>query len=131
MAALHGTILPQRVQRGPEGQGERGCHHAAIHVSEDKQAALEKAESVITKLNRMKLGQAAQKVRGESIEETLAYYDFPHAHWKRIRTNNPLERLMPVATRLRHIAGTRWGTKRYLNMDLRREMELEKKMAVA
>ena len=30
-----------------------------------------------------------------------------------------------------YIAGTRWSTKRYLNMDLLREMELEKKMAVA
>ena len=39
--------------------------------------------------------------------------------------------LMLVAARLRHIAGTRWGLKRYLNMDLLREMELEKKMAVA
>ena len=39
--------------------------------------------------------------------------------------------LMLVAARLRHIAGTRWSTKRYLNMDLLREMELEKKMAVA
>jgi transposase-like protein len=39
--------------------------------------------------------------------------------------------LMLVAARLRHIAGTRWSTKRYLNMDLLRELELEKKMAIA
>ena len=60
-----------------------------------------------------------------------------------MRTNNALERLMReirrrtrvagnfpdgqsalmlVAARLRHIAGTRWGTRRYLDMDrLRRE----------
>lgn len=120
----------------------------AIHASEDREAALEKAESVIKKLEKMKLGQAARKVR-ESIEETLAYYDFPHAHWQRIRTNNPLERimreirrrtnvvgafpdgnsaLMLVAARLRHIAGTRWSSKRYLDMDLLRELEMEKKM---
>jgi len=122
----------------------------AIHASEDREAALEKAESVIRKLEAMKLGQAARKVK-ESIEETLAYYDFPHAHWRRIRTNNPLERimreirrrtnvvgafpdgnsaLMLVAARLRHIAGTRWSSKRYLDMDLLRELELEKRMAV-
>lgn len=122
----------------------------AIHASEDREAALEKAESVIKKLDKMNLGQAARKVR-ESIEETLSYYDFPHAHWRRIRTNNPLERimreirrrtnvvgafpdgnsaLMLVAARLRHISGTRWSSKRYLNMDLLREMEMEKKMAV-
>lgn len=123
----------------------------AIHASEDREAADEKVASVVRKLKSMKLGQAAQKVE-ESIHETLVYYDFPSAHWRRIRTNNPLERimreirrrtnvvgafpdgnsaLMLVAARLRHIAGTRWSSKRYLNMDLLREMELEKKMAVA
>jgi len=123
----------------------------AIHASEDREAALEKAASVIEKLEKMKLRQAAQKIK-ESIHETLSYYDFPCAHWRRIRTNNPLERimreirrrtnvvgafpdgnsaLMLVAARLRHIAGTRWSTKRYLNMDLLRELELEKKMAAA
>lgn len=123
----------------------------AIHASEDKEAALEKAGSVIQKLEKMKLHQAAKKIR-ESIDETLTYYDFPPAHWRRIRTNNPLERimreirrrtnvvgafpdgnsaLMLVAARLRHIAGTRWSTKRYLNMDLLKEQEMEKQMAVA
>ena len=64
------------------------------------------------------------------------------AHWRHIETNNPLERvmreirrrtrvvgsfpdgnaaLMLVAARLRHIAGTSWGTRRYLNTDLLRE----------
>jgi len=123
----------------------------AIHASEDREAALAKVTSIIEKLEKMKLRQAAQKIK-ESIDQTLSYYDFPSAHWRRIRTNNPLERimreirrrtnvvgafpdgnsaLMLVAARLRHIAGTRWSTKRYLNMDLLREMELEKKMAVA
>ena len=123
----------------------------AIHASEDRSAAQEKAESVIKKLKKMKLAEASQRVE-EGIQETLSYYDFPSAHWRRIRTNNPLERIMKeirrrtnvvgafpdgnsalmlVAARLRHIAGTRWSSKRYLNMDLLREMELEKKMAVA
>lgn len=123
----------------------------AIHASEDKEAALEKAGSVLQKLEKMKLHQAAKKIR-ESLDETLTYYDFPPAHWRRIRTNNPLERimreirrrtnvvgafpdgnsaLMLVAARLRHIAGTRWSTKRYLNMDLLKEQEMEKQMEVA
>lgn len=123
----------------------------AIHASEDREAAREKAASVIEKLEKMKLREAARKIK-ESIEETLAYYDFPCAHWRRIRTNNPLERimreirrrtnvvgafpdgnsaLMLIAARLRHIAGTRWSTKRYLNMELLKEMELEKKLAIA
>lgn len=33
--------------------------------------------------------------------------------------------LMRVAARLRHIAGTRWGTRRYLNMELLKQMEKE------
>ncbi len=117
----------------------------AIHASEDKAAAQEKAEAVVKKLKGRKLHQAAEVVQN-GIADTLAYYDFPDAHWRRIRTNNPLERilrevrrrtrvvgafpdgnsaLMLVAARLRHIGGTRWGTRRYLNMDLLKEMEKE------
>jgi len=123
----------------------------AIHASEDREAALEKVSSVLRKLKKMKLHQAARKVK-ENIHETLVCYDFPSAHWRRIRTNNPLERimreirrrtnavgafpdgnsaLMLVAARLRRIADTRWSSKRYLNMELLREMELEKKMAIS
>jgi putative transposase len=121
----------------------------AIHASEDKQAALEKAETVIEKLKAQKLNKAAQIVR-DGINDTIAYYDFPDAHWRRIRTNNPLERilrevrrrtrvvgafpdgnsaLMLVAARLRHIAGTRWGSRRYLNMKLLTELEREAELA--
>ena len=106
----------------------------AIHASEDKQAAVEKAKAVAQKLKERKLRSAAQKVE-QSIMETLTYYDFPSNHWRRIRTNNPLERIMKeirrrtrvvgafpdgnsaimlVGARLRHIAGTKWGSKKYL-----------------
>jgi putative transposase len=72
------------------------------------------------------------------IEETLYYYAFPREHWRCLRTNNPLERLlrevrrrtravgafpdgksalMLAAARLRHVAGTKWGTRRYLDMN--------------
>ena len=82
----------------------------------------------------------------QGIEETLTFYDFPFKHWRRIRTNNPLERIMKeirrrtrvvgafpdgksaimlVGARLRHIAGTKWGSKKYLNMDLIKEMKVE------
>lgn len=117
----------------------------AIHAQEDRQAARRKAEDVVAKLEGMKLGKAAQIVRA-GVEETLCYMVFPTEHWRQIRTNNPLERimreirrrtrvvgafpdgrsaLMLVAARLRHIAGTRWGTKRYLDMDRLREQEQE------
>lgn len=63
---------------------------------------------------------------------------FPREHWVRLRSNNMLERIMKeirrrtrvvgafpdgqsalmlVATRLRHVSGTKWGTRRYLDMD--------------
>jgi transposase-like protein len=62
----------------------------------------------------------------------------PAEHRRCLRTNNPLERLMReirrrtrvvgafpdgksalmlVAARLRHVAATKWGTKRYLQMN--------------
>jgi transposase-like protein len=28
------------------------------------------------------------------VSETLTYYAFPDIHWQKIRTNNPLERIM-------------------------------------
>ena len=77
----------------------------AIHASEDKAAAHEKAEAVIAKLEARKLHQAAQVVR-KGIADTVTYYDFPDAHWRRIRTNNPLERIL-----------------RYLNMELLKELK--------
>lgn len=109
----------------------------AIHAQEDKIEAQNKALTVVTKLKTMKLGKAANLV-DEWVQETLSYYGFPREHWRRIRTNNPLERIMKeirrrtrvvgsfpdgnsalmlVAARLRHIAGTRWGMSQYLKME--------------
>jgi putative transposase len=117
----------------------------AIHSQEDRQAAEEKAAAVVKKLKGMKLSQAAKLVE-QSVSETLSYFDFPSQHWRSLRTNNPLERLMReirrrtrvvgafpdgqsalmlVAARLRHVAGTKWGTSRYLNMERFKERELE------
>ena len=85
----------------------------------------------------MKLARAAEIVAA-GMEETLSYYAMPAEHWRSIKTNNPLERLMReirrrtrvvgafpdgksalmlVAARLRYVAATRWGTKRYLQMN--------------
>ena len=83
----------------------------------------------------MKLTEATKKVE-DGIEETLTYCDFPSKHWTRIRTNNVIERLnreirrrtrvvgsfpdgnsalMLVCARLRHVVGTQWGNKKYMN----------------
>lgn len=83
-----------------------------------------------------KYGEAAKKISA-IIDETLTYYDFPNEHWMKIRTNNTIERLnreirrrtrvvgtfpdgnsalMLVCARLRYVAGTQWGNKKYMNM---------------
>ena len=108
----------------------------AIHAQETREAADRKASSVIDVLRQARMGAAAELV-GSSVQETLTYYAFPDIHWQKIRTNNPLERIMKeirrrtrvvgafpdgrsclnlAAARLRYIAGTAWSTKRYMNM---------------
>jgi Transposase, Mutator family len=75
----------------------------------------------------------------------LVHYAFPEEHWRRIRTNNPLERILReirrrtrvvgsfpdgqsalnlAAARLRHIAGTACSTKRYLNIELLKDQQM-------
>ncbi|EAQ78918.1 putative transposase [Blastopirellula marina DSM 3645] len=115
----------------------------AVHAQEDRTAATEKAEQVAEKLAALRLGNAAKCFRA-GVQETLAYMNFPREHWTRLRSNNMLERIMKeirrrtrvvgafpdgqsalmlVAARLRHIAGTHWGTRRYLDMDRLHEPE--------
>ena len=80
---------------------------------------------------------AGRQIVEDGVEETLTYCDFPSEHWTRIRTNNVVERLnreirrrtrgvgtfpdgnsalMRVCARQRHVAGTQWGNKKYMNM---------------
>ena len=86
----------------------------AIHAQESKRAAREKAKAVVEQLRSMKLKEAAKKVE-DGIEETLTYCDFPSEHWTRIRPDGN-SALMLVCARLRHVAGTQWGNKKYMNM---------------
>ena len=87
----------------------------------------------------MEAGTSRRREASENgIGETLSYYSQPPEHWRCLRTNNTLERLMReirrrtrvvgafpdgnsalmlVAARLRHVASTKWGSKRYLQMD--------------
>jgi len=110
----------------------------AIHAQEDRTAAMAKAKEVATILEKIKFGKAATLVQ-EAVGDTLTYYASPSTHWRQIRTNNPMERiireirrrtrvvgafpdgqsaLMLVAARLRHVAATRWGSRRYLAAEL-------------
>ena len=113
----------------------------AIHAMESREATSAKAESVAAELESMELKEAAKVVR-EGFAETLAYCGMPREHWRRIRTNNAIERLnreirrrtrvvgtfpdgksalMLVAARLKYVADSKWGSRRYLDASLLKE----------
>lgn len=110
----------------------------AIHAQESREASLDKAKVVVADLKEMKLSAAA-KVVDEGVGETLSYTAFPMEHWRRIRTNNSIERLnreirrrtnvvgtfpdghaalMLVTARLKYVADSEWGSRRYLDVSL-------------
>ena len=91
---------------------------------------------MVKELRPMKLKETTKKAE-DGIEETLTYCNFPSEYWSRIRTNNIIERLnweihrrarvvgsfldgnsalIAGLCRLRHVAGTQWGSKKYMNM---------------
>ena len=110
----------------------------AVHAMESREAAEAKALEVASELRAAKLNEAA-KVVMDGYAETLAYTRFPREHWRRIRTNNAIERLnreirrrtrvvgtfpdgksalMLVTARLKYVAESEWGARRYLDVTL-------------
>ncbi|MCF2620675.1 IS256 family transposase [Collinsella tanakaei] len=110
----------------------------AIHAMESREASEAKAIEVAGELERMRLGEAARVVR-EGFTETLTYTRFPREHWRRIRSNNAIERLnreirrrtrvvgafpdgrsalMLATARLKYVAESEWGSRRYLDVTL-------------
>jgi len=108
----------------------------AIHAQESRDTAEKKANAIIADLRAVKMSKAADIVE-LAFQQTLTYYNFPDIHWQKIRTNNPLERIMReirrrtrvvgafpdgqsclnlAAARLRYVAGSAWSAKRYMNM---------------
>lgn len=85
---------------------------------------------------------SAAKVVRDGYAETLTYCEMPREHWRRIRTNNAIERLnremrrrtrvvgtfpdgksalMLAAARLKYVADSEWGSRRYLDASLLKE----------
>ena len=110
----------------------------AVHAMESRGASEAKAAEVASELESMRLAEAAKVVRA-GLAETLTYTRFPPQHWRRIRTNNAVERLnreirrrtrvvgtfpdgksalMLVTARLRYVADSEWGSRRYLDVTL-------------
>ena len=121
----------------------------AIFAQESRPAAEAKAQTVIAELRSLKLNKAADCLEN-GLDDVLTYFACPASHWIRIRSNNTLERvnreirrrtrvvgsfpdgnsaLMLVAARLRHIAGTTWGKRCYLNMGALNDLLLEREAA--
>ena len=110
-----------------------------------------KANAILADLRAGKMSKAADIIE-QTVQETLTYYAFPDIHWQKIRTNNPLERIMReirrrtrvvgafpdgqsclnlAAARLRYIAGSAWSAKRYMNMRPLYQMQFNQTGAVA
>jgi transposase-like protein len=110
----------------------------AIHAQEDLEAAQRKAGEVVARLHkhearqggragadgrardpgvlRVPRGALAAHPNQQSARADHARDPPPHPHGRRLPGSNSAVNL--AAARLRHIAGTRWSTKRYLNMQL-------------
>lgn len=114
-----------------------------IFKASSKAEALERLENFDARW-RKELPEAVEcLVRG--FEASARFFNYPAAHWKRIHTTNSLERLHREIKRrtkavgvfpdresaLRLVAGVaikacaRWGDRRYLNMELLNEKEIE------
>lgn len=76
----------------------------AIYPQEDANAAKEMALQVVEKLRTMRLARAAEIVEN-GIDERLSYYAMPAEHWRCLRSNNPLERLMRDIRRRTRVLG--------------------------
>ena len=117
----------------------------AVYAQESREEARTKAKAVAAQLRERKLASAARTLE-RGIDETLSYYAFPGSHWRKIRTNNTLERLnreirrrtnvvgsfpdgqaalMLVAARLRYVLSHQWGTRKTMNMEPLHEAELQ------
>lgn len=124
--------VPQRRRKAVAAQLK------AIHAQESLAASVRKAKEVAESLRTSKLADAARIVE-EGYMETLTYARFPPEHWRRVRTNNGIERLnreikrrtkavasfpdgraaaMLAAARRKYIAQGNWGQRRYLDVSL-------------
>jgi len=138
------SIMPMREQSGSAGStsGPK-CRFLPSHS--ESRTAIADFDALVANRKRTRFSRALLEqlpnlriiAQTGNVSETLTYYAFPDIHWQKIRTNNPLERIMKeirrrtrvvgafpdgqsclnlAAARLRYIAGTAWSAKCYMNM---------------
>lgn len=131
------TQVPRRLQ------GRVVNEVSEIFKADDELAAAEKLEEFQTRWSKELPEAVACLTNG--YEAATRFFAYPRAHWKRIRTTNSLERLHGEIKRrtkavgvfpdresaLRLITGVaiktcaRWGDRRYLDMKLLNQKEIE------
>jgi transposase-like protein len=95
----HRASVPQRLQGRAFDQGARGRRDAeSDHADRTSWRPAAGSQS-----DRKAARPAAAELVETAVEETLAYYAFPEEHWRRIRTNNPLERILREIRRRTHV----------------------------
>jgi transposase-like protein len=121
------------------------------HAQESRDTAEKKANAIIADLRAVKMSKAADIVE-LAVQQTLTYYNFPDIQWQKIRSNNPLERIMREirrrtrvvgafpdgqsclnleTARLHYVAGSAWSAKRCMNMRPLYQMQSNNGGAVA
>ena len=105
LAALHGAFLPEHLQPRAGDQGPRGEPYAQGHPcpGEPRRGRPQGPRDRRRPAGRQ-MNTAADLVE-RSVHETLTYYAFPDIHWQKIRTNNPLERIMREIRRRTRVVG--------------------------
>ena len=117
----------------------------AIHAQESRQAASRKAAEVVASLKARKLTKAAELVesphRGDlqllrlprpALDQAEDQQSAGEASCGRSGAGPAWSGAFPdgqsalnlAAARLRHIAGTKWSTKRYMNIDLLKQQRM-------
>ncbi len=107
LAALRGALVPQRAFGGAQGQGRRRWRRCSRRSTPRRtaQAARKKAADVVDEAGGDEAGQGGRHRARRRARRRSATWRFPPEHWRQLRTNNPLERIMREIRRRTRVVG--------------------------